>query len=147
MNVDLNGRVSRRSLRIGLTVVALVTVLAGIAGPARAQTAIQARVTIDFSFVAGGKDLPAGVYELTADPGSGRVVLQSKDGKVGTVMLPVITRLGRHDNDRDPEVVFDKIGGKSILSEVWLPGNDGYLLNETKEDHEHRVIGGSHPHK
>jgi hypothetical protein len=62
-------------------------------------------------------------------------------------MMPVITRLGRHDNDTDPELIFDKVGGKFLLSELWLPDLDGFLVLNTPVDHEHRVLGGSRPHK
>jgi hypothetical protein len=40
----------------------------------------------------------------------------------GTTYLHVITTLGRHDKDPDPEFVFDRIDGKLLLSEVWIPG-------------------------
>ncbi len=55
--------------------------------------------------------------------------------------------LGRHDKDADPELVFDKIGTKLELSEVWLPNQDGFLLLATKGRHEHAVVGGSNPRK
>jgi hypothetical protein len=62
-------------------------------------------------------------------------------------LLSCFTRLGRHDRDAEPEIVFDKLGGKFLLSEVWLPGQDGYLLLTTKEQHDHAVLGGSNPRK
>jgi hypothetical protein len=61
------------------------------------------------------------------------------------VILVPVTRLGRHDKDADPELVFDKTGGKLILSEVWFPRMDGFLLVATSEPHEHAVVGGSNP--
>ena len=65
---------------------------------------------------------------------------------VSTVSI-VITRLGRHDKDTDAEFVFDKVANKVMLSEVWLPNEDGYLILSTPGAHEHRVVGGSNPHK
>ncbi len=62
-------------------------------------------------------------------------------------MINVLTRLGRHDRDAEPEIVFDKVGGKFLLSEVWLAGEDGYILLTTKEQHDHRILGGSKPRK
>ncbi len=59
--------------------------------------------------------------------------------------MTALTGLGRHDKDVDTELVFDKIGGKFLLSEVWFPGRDGYLLLATKDAHEHAVVGGSNP--
>jgi hypothetical protein len=63
------------------------------------------------------------------------------------MLIPVITMLGRHDRDPDAEFVFDKIAGKTVLSEVWLPRKDGFLLLATKGPHEHTVVGGSNPRK
>jgi len=55
-------------------------------------------------------------------------------------MMAVITRLGRHDKDAEPELVFDKVAGAMHLSEVWFPGQDGLLLLGTGETHEHHVL-------
>jgi len=52
------------------------------------------------------------------------------------------TRLagGLYTTPKDAHVVFDKIGNAYVLSELWLPGEDGLLLHVTKEKHEHKVI-------
>ena len=65
----------------------------------------------------------------------------------GRDFIPVITLLGRHDRDADAELVFDKVDGKAVLSEVWMPGKDGFLLVATKGPHSHAVVGGSNPRK
>jgi hypothetical protein len=99
---------------------------------------------IGFPFVAGGKEMAAGKYsvEVTA---SGQVTLTAPDRT--RVLLPIVTMLGRHDRDADPEFVFDRVGGKLTLSEVWMPGRDGCLVLITKESHDHVVLGGSNPRK
>ena len=61
--------------------------------------------------------------------------------------MSVITLLGRHDKDMDPEFVFDKVGGKLLLSEIWGPGMDGVLVLATSGPHQHAVLGGSNPRK
>jgi hypothetical protein len=61
--------------------------------------------------------------------------------------MSVITTLGRHDLDKDPEFVFDKVDGKLLLSEIWVPGKDGLLVLATKGPHGHAVVGGSNPRK
>lgn len=76
-----------------------------------------------------------------------KVVLRSTSGKAAPVTMMVITRLGRHDNDAEPELIFDKLAGRLSLSEFWFPDMDGYLVLNTPADHEHRVFGGSRPHK
>ena len=99
---------------------------------------------ITFPFAAGGKEMAAGKYsvDVAADF---RLRLTGPAGE--RVFMPVITLLGRHDKDADAEFVFDKVGGKTLLSEVWMPGRDGYLLVATKAPHDHAVVGGSNPHK
>jgi hypothetical protein len=89
--------------------------------------------------------MEAGTYEIEAS--REKILLRSTSGKTAQVMMPVITRLGRHDADQEPELVFDKVGGQLLLSEYWFPEMDGYLVLNTPTDHEHRVLGGSRPHK
>ncbi len=143
MQTESRLRAGRRVSHIGSVVAALVIGVAGFGTTAYAQSAT--RVKIDFAFVAAGKEMPAGAYEFKA--AAGRVVLQPMDQKAASIIFPVITRLGRHDADADPELIFDKVDGKLVLSELWLPNSDGYLLANTPGDHEHRVLGGSRPHK
>jgi hypothetical protein len=133
----------RRRLPTSLLLVAVVVGIAAFATPAFAQN--MARVKLDFAFLVSGKELPAGSYEFEAAPN--RIMIRSTNGSSATTVVPIVTRLGRHDNDADPELVFDKVDGKLLLSELWLPGSDGYLLLASASDHEHRVVGGSRPRK
>jgi len=127
--------------RVFVTVVALV--VAFVAGGAMAY-AQSATAEIGFPFVAAGKDMPAGKYIVEASPSRQTVLLK---GPTDSVFLPAITMLGRHDLDADPEFVFDKLDGKLVLSEIWMPGKDGWLVLATKGPHEHAVVGGSNPRK
>ena len=88
--------------------------------------------------------MPAGKYGVEVMP-AGTVMLTGPNG--ARAMLPVITRLGRHDQDADSEFVFDKVDGKSVLSEIWMPKQDGWLVLATSKPHEHAVLGGSNPRK
>jgi hypothetical protein len=99
---------------------------------------------IGFPFVAGGKEMAAGKYAVDVTA-TGQVSLTGPDRS--RVLMAIITMLGRHDQDADSEFVFDKIDGKLVLSEVWMPGKDGLLLLATKGPHEHAVLGGSNPRK
>jgi len=143
MRTESRTRAVRRLSHIGFVVAALVIGVAGFGTMTYAQSVT--RVKIDFAFVAGGKEMPAGAYDFEAD--HSRVLLRPQNGKGSSVVMQVITRLGRHDADTDAELIFDKIGDKFLLSEVWIPDADGYLLLNTPVDHEHRVLGGSRPHK
>jgi len=130
-----------------VTVAALVVAFALSGATAYAQVMSADRrvnAKIDFAFTAGDKEFGPGSYGFEVSP-AGPVVVTAPDG--ARVLLPVITTLGRHDKDPDPEFVFDKIGGKFLLSEVWMPGKDGLLLLASKGSHEHGVVGGSNPRR
>ena len=127
--------------RVFFTIVALVVAFELSGAMAYAQSAA-ASAEIPFPFVAGGKDMPAGKYQV-ADASNFR--LQITGPKGDGFFLVAITMLGRHDKDTDPEFVFDKVDGKAVLSEVWMPGKDGYLVADTKGPHAHAVVGGSNP--
>ncbi len=45
-----------------------------------------------------------------------------------------------HTTPQDAHLVFDKVGDTYLLSELWIPGEDGYLLQITKGAHEHIVL-------
>jgi len=135
---------ARRYLRpVGVLAAALVIGVA-LSGTIAFAQANRVNVTLDFAFVASGKEMPAGTYQVEVEQGK---VTVTPRGKGPGAILAVLTRLGRHDNDSEPELVFDKVGGKLLLSEVWLPGLDGYLLLATAAEHDHAVHGGSRPHK
>jgi len=124
------------SARVAVAAVASVLLL----GIALAQAA-PVTVNIGFGFVAGGKSMPAGKYQIDIKSASGPVILRG-DAKDSEAILQVMTRLGRHDNDLEPELVFDKIGPALHLSEIWVAGEDGYLVLGTQEKHDHVVLGG-----
>lgn len=37
-------------------------------------------------------------------------------------------------------LVFDVVGDKNVLSEIWIPGVDGYLIQVSKGHHTHKVV-------
>jgi hypothetical protein len=119
---------------VSLTIAAFVVVslLGGSSAYAQSFTA-----EIGFSFSAGGKDMPAGKYTLETTAG-GPVVLVSPSGARSA--MPVLTTLARLAPEKNPRLVFDKVGAESRLSEVWMPGKDGLLLVATSEPHVHAVV-------
>jgi hypothetical protein len=129
-------------LRALVTVAAVVMVF-NVLG--RAQRGQVATVPIGFPFAVGTTDLPAGTYTVTTISPSGEIQIKGSGGTAQTIA--VVSHLARHDKDPGPELVFDKIGGRNVLSEVWFPGEDGFLLLLTKEPHQHAVVGGSNPHQ
>jgi hypothetical protein len=125
--------------RTSVTATVLGLALVSLAHTAVAQT--RGKATIDFPFLAGSTQCPAGTYDFETD--EKKVTLRSTDPKGPTVVMLVVTRLGRHDKDKVPEFVFDKVGDQLKLSEVWPPEQDGYLTLITPEYHQHRVVNGS----
>ena len=131
----------KRRVFVGIAGLFVAFVAVGAVASAQQQIAAD----IGFSFVAGGKEMAAGKYTIEVTGAVGPILLRGSAGTSG--VMSVITTLGRHDLDKDPELVFDKVDGKLILSEVWLPGKDGLLVLATKQPHEHAVVGGSNPRK
>jgi len=117
-------------------VAALAAAIAVGGAVAQAQTA---DVQIGFAFQAGGKTLPAGKYNVSVSV-NGQVVVR---GSGGQVTMLAITRLGRLNGSANPELVFDRVGDTVTLSEIWMPGEDGFLLAGTKEMHTHALVKGT----
>ncbi len=97
---------------------------------------------IPFQFTAGKKVLPAGNYEVVPDVGAGLVRISSSDNKAAVAEVVVVTRLAAaiHSTATDAHLVFDKVGDTYILSEVWLPNEDGFLVHTTAGRHQHHVL-------
>jgi hypothetical protein len=113
---------------IGLFVIALAAVAAFGQAPFRAQ--------IDFPFTVNGKALPAGIYSFIRDASVG--VFRVADGK-NEAIAPILTRIASVMPSVSA-VVFDKVGDSYVLAEVWIPGEDGYVIAVTKASHEHKVV-------
>jgi hypothetical protein len=109
----------------------------------------QGSFKIPFKFEAGGKKLPAGDYAL-APKGEGQLALRQISG--GTeVLIPFTKRLEQPKPPlEEPQLVFDIVGDfepsyteyvtEYVLSEYWLPGQEGYLVHSLKGSHQNKVI-------
>ena len=97
------------------------------------------KADIPFQFTAGGKAYPAGDYTFTREGASTFKI--AGPGKVAGLAV-FITRLaaGIHTTPADAHVVFDVTGDTHTLSEIWIPGEDGYMFNVTKEKHTHKIV-------
>lgn len=116
----------------------LVFTLGVITGYAqRPKVAVQ----IPFSFTAGGSELPAGSYRISTDPNNPSVLRIRNEAGDKSALCTIITRLSASESKK-AQVVFDKVGEKRILSEVYLPGVDGYQLAGTKGEHTHEKVSG-----
>ena len=99
-------------------------------------------VDVPFAFKAGDKEFAAGSYKIQPMKQSQNTI-SFRNTKTGeTTLVPFITRL----SPRGPgagNVVFDKVGGQSYLSEVYLPGLDGFHLQGAPGEHTHAVLGSA----
>jgi hypothetical protein len=124
-----------------LVTVSFLTLLAVVS--AYGQNAITANIA--FQFTAGGKMLPAGQYQFIRDANDKTFRIAGPKG--ASALVPIMTRLGAaiHTSPQDSHIVFDKVGESYTLSEIWIPGQDGYMLNMMKEKHEHRTVDTGNP--
>jgi hypothetical protein len=127
--------------RTELTIVSAALVLLAASQTASAQTRYDFKVP--GAFVASGKTFPAGNYALSVNVAGDLVTVEPKDVKVGSVLLAVECRLSERESLADPEVVFDKLNGQFMLSELLVPHEDGYLLLATKAKHTHESLKGA----
>jgi len=106
-------------------------------GPAFGQTGPVMRAEIPYEFTVASKVLPAGTYTFSVD----NLGLRVDSATGGGVHAHIITRLsGPTESFRDGSLIFDKTGGARILSEVWIPGTDGLLLQNVPKDHSRDIV-------
>jgi hypothetical protein len=96
-------------------------------------------VNIPFSFMVKDKEMPAGQYEIRAEGDQTKLVVK---GTGAVVLVPVIERLA-DTGAKQPKIVFDKIlNGTAVLSEVHMPGQDGFLVGVATARESHVVLTG-----
>jgi hypothetical protein len=123
-------------MKKSLTLV-LVLLMSVLSAYARTRTVM---AQIDFPFTVADKAFPAGTYIFELQP-SGDVFKVMGEGKV-LVLANVLTRLGKEMRSapKGAHLVFDKVGDDCSLSEIWAPGEDGFLLLATKGAHTHKLL-------
>ena len=126
-------------MKTNIAAVGLAILLAAAFGSAQLQHKVSAK--IPYEFTAAGKVLPAGQYDFFYDAGSKQVTVKGTE-KGSVVLVPIITLLAGaiHTTPNDSHIVFDRIGNKYSLSEIWISGIDGISLLSTKEMHEHEIV-------
>src|SRR5512139_1407071 len=129
--------------RIFFAIAAAALVLVAGSRPARAQSLSLSDFKIPFDFVANGKAFTAGQYSLGANLAGEILTLQPLGLKGTSAFLPVEARLGERKQLSEPELIFDKVNGKLYLSELFVPGEDGYLVLSTTVKHTHEAVKGS----
>jgi len=112
-----------------------VTVFAlGIGGTlAYSQSAV---VDVPFKFKVGNSELPPGPYKIAQVDRNSNMLTVRNVATGDSAVVAFLTRLSPREGDRSI-IVFDKVGTKSFLSEVYLPGIDGYHLQGAPGKHTH----------
>ena len=122
-----------------LLVVSIASLLAATFGFAQLQSI---RANVPFQFVVETKAMPAGQYNFVRAENDEAIQVTAVGGKAQSVTALIVTRLGTeiHTTPQDAHIVFDKVGDTYFLSELWIPGLDGFLLHATKGKHEHKTV-------
>lgn len=119
-----------------LTLLALSLAVMGVTTRALAQVATSSGEYIQpyviettFPFEAGARTLAAGTYVIE-QPTRERLIFRSAGGFAFEAVI--LTRLGQPSTPlTDARVTFDKLNDTYYASEVWIPGQDGFLLNDS----------------
>jgi len=118
---------------VGVVALGLAAGLASAAG--------SATVDVPFRFMVKDKEMPAGRYEIQPEGSDqSRLIIRSASGG-GTVIAAVLERLA-DTGAKTPKIVFDKVENKHYLSEVHIPGMDGFLVGIAKGKETHEVLTG-----
>lgn len=126
---------------VSMSVLSFLVFLAGpspvLAGGSRDEIATK----ISFEFSVGDRSFPAGSYRISRrSPNAPTLTIRPEAGGEA-VQVSVITRLAQRGNSADDSnLVFDKVGDKRYLTEVWMPGQDGFLLKGATETAEHAHV-------
>lgn len=134
--------------RAALPIVLAAFALAAAAPPAHAQAAFK----VPFKFESGGKKFPAGDYLVTRT-GDGQLTVQQVSTGKDTALRYTQQLKPAESTAAEPRLVFDEVGNFEpsyteyftvyVLAEVWLSGQDGYLIHTTKGAHKHQIVKGA----
>ncbi len=100
-----------------LTVVLAVFSLFAIAVPGYAET-VHLRGDIPFEFVAAGRAMPAGEYDLASSPAMPGIWVLSGPNSPAGLFLMLDGRASK-SGDGQPRLVFVRYGDQLFLNQVW----------------------------
>ncbi len=128
----------KTKITLATVLIVLLTTVLGFS-----QAVQTVRANVPFPFVVTGKTLPAGEYDFTRNVMGSVIKVSPVNIKQGPALEAlVLTRTAGaiHTTPGDSHIVFDKIGNTCYLSELWIPGMDGFVLYVTNMKHEHRSV-------
>ncbi len=124
----------KRPLRI-LAVVLGLALLGGAAIAYAQITAATMSFETPFAFRVGGQTYQPGTYSLRISDDQTNFTVGPAKGPEHVSLF--VSRLGEPEAMADARLVFDKVGEQYYLSEVWMPGQEGYLVYAAREKHTH----------
>jgi cytochrome c5 len=129
------------NLSRGLTISSLLILLVVIYPLAQSQSQHSLAGNVPFEFSVGNKVMPAGNYRFISSRNtSGFMVMTISNSAGEKTSVPILTKLGGGFDPSDAKLVFDNVDSKKILAEVWIPGDDGLLIQSTSKEHSHQVV-------
>lgn len=132
-----------KKLWLTLAVASLVAILGGSLSALAQSKRGELVVKVSFEFKVGDTTFPPGSYKIEHRTTNASSLVISPETGSGNTTVPVITRLARRNQapqEAEANIVFDKVGEQHFLSEVWMSGQDGFLLRSTGEEHQHDVL-------
>ena len=121
-----------RILALAFT-VAMFSLLTVVTASAQLEGRIKA--TIPFDFIVGDKVMPAGDYTIErVQPSDGELILIRSDDNANHV---IVDANGAYTANapKDTELLFDRIGDKSFLRDLFLSGeNTGCEILKSREE-------------
>jgi len=106
-----------------------------------AQAMPEVTAKVPFKFVVEGKTLPAGRYEFKLMENDLSAVMITDMKTEHSIMVPIIAPAGLQSANH-AKIVFDKTGKTSYLSEVVIPGMDGYFIAAPTGRHQQKSVRG-----
>jgi hypothetical protein len=111
----------------------------------------QATFKIPFKFKIEGKSYPPGNYWV-AQKEEGKITLRKETGNE-EVLIPVIEKLAQPDTPIEgPQIIFDMVGNfepsyteyitEYVMAEVWLTGEDGFLVLSAERSEYNKSVKG-----
>jgi hypothetical protein len=121
----------KQDLKLALGLVGLL----GMSTVVHAEVRDEIKVTIPFRFVAGGKNLPPGIYKVSrfSDDKHEGLILSSYDNHVSVIVYPTTVSDAAADT---PSVSFSHVGATQLLSRIET-AYDIYNIRISPVGHDH----------
>ena len=103
----------------------LLTVGGGVVANAQIGSDLTIRGNVPFAFMVGDTTLPGGEYEIRALDDNSPNVLEVRSVKGRTAVVAETENVQARGNriENKSELVFDKVGDKYFLSQIWVAGS------------------------